>query len=49
MERAERLSMTEAELRASMSGAELHRWMMLDKVRAAEEEKRVRDMKRQRK
>ena len=46
MELAERLSMTEAELRVSMTGLELHRWMMLDKLRASEAEKRERAAKR---
>jgi len=46
MELAERLGMTLAELRESMSGAEQHRWMMLDKLRASEREKAERAAKR---
>ncbi len=48
LELAERLGMAEAELRATMSGAELGRWMALDKLRAAEREKAERDAKRKR-
>ncbi len=46
MELAERLGMTLAELRVSMSGAEQHRWMMLDKLRASEAKQREREQKR---
>ncbi len=38
-ERAERLSMTVAELSARMSSAELTDWMALDALRGAEAEK----------
>ena len=48
MELAERLGMTEARLRSEMSGRELHRWQVLDRVRLREREKAERDAKRKR-
>ncbi len=46
LELAERLGKYEWEIWSEMSGAELHRWMTLDRLRAAEAEKRERDAKR---
>ena len=48
MELAERLGMTEAELDVRMSGAELHRWKVLDTIRVEEEKKRMRQAERNR-
>jgi len=48
MELAERLGMTEASLRREMSGRELQRWMVLDKLRIAEAEKEQRRQERMR-
>lgn len=39
----------EWQVRSEMPGAELHRWLMLDRLRAAEAEKREREMKRKQK
>ena len=43
---AERLGMTVAELRRTMSAQELHGWMALEKIRMAEREKAAKDAKR---
>jgi hypothetical protein len=46
---AERLGKYEWQVRSEMSGAELHRWMMRDRLRAAEAKEREREMKRKQK
>ena len=46
LELAERLGKYEWQIRSEMSGSELHKWMMLDRLRASEAEKRERAAKR---